>query len=111
MIRFIRSNKLIKKPISHQKDKYKEVILQEGEIPGLLQFARSKFKKDDEIAGHFHESMIEVFYILNGEVSVSDGNKKSIVKKGDTFVVYPLQEHSLKFNEESELIYFNVRQI
>ena len=45
MIRFIRGNKLIKKPISHQKDKYKEVILQEGEIPGLLQFARSKFKK------------------------------------------------------------------
>ncbi len=110
MIKFIKTGDVVKKPVSHLKDKVKEVILQDGEIPGLLQFARAKFNKGDEIESHSHESMYEVFYVIRGEVNVSGNGKSEVAREGDTFVVPPLQNHSLAFNQETEMIYFNISQ-
>ena len=108
MIKFIRKNELIKQSVSHQNDKFKEVILKNGEIPGLLQFAKSKFNIGDKIEEHVHESMYVIFYVLKGEVIVMDDEEKVIANEGDTFVIYPLQKHSLRFNKKTELMYFNI---
>ena len=108
MIKIIRKNELIEQPVSHQKDKFKEVILKNREIPGLLQFASSKFGGGEKVNEHVHESIYEIFYVLKGEVVITGGELKETAKEGYTFVVFPLQIHSLSFNKETEMIYFNL---
>jgi len=54
---------------NHKNQTAKEVILQTGVIPYLLQSAIGILNKNAEIEIHSHKSMNEVFYLINGEQS------------------------------------------
>jgi len=105
---FIRNNEVIKEKVNHKNNVMKEVILQKGLVPNLLQFAKTKLSKGDKIEKHLHESMIEVFYVLTGELLVIEDEIKTKVFPGDTFVIYPRQNHSLVSVKDTEIIYFGI---
>ena len=110
-MKLIKNNELTKVPVSHHTELIKEIILNNGEIPGLLQFARAKFKSGDEIEEHNHKSMYEIFYLIQGAIKIKNGEVEEIVSSGDTIVFSPGQSHSIKFINDTELIYFNLPDV
>ena len=84
------------------------MIISNNEIPGLLQFATAEFKENDVIEMHMHESMTEIFYLINGTLNLIINEEKYLINTGDTFVIPPKVKHSLKFLESTVLIYFNL---
>ena len=107
-IKFIRNYEVIKEKVNHKNNVVKEVILKNGEVPNLLQFARTKLSKGVVIEKHLHESMNEIFYVLSGELKVTAEQLTTNVSSGDTFVVYAKQNHSIEAISDSEIIYFNI---
>jgi quercetin dioxygenase-like cupin family protein len=105
----IKRKNYIRKKNSHQEGFYKEVILSNGIVPNLLQFAISKFKKGDKIEPHSHVSMSEVFFILKGKVKVYCGSNNFIAEKEDTIFIATGRIHYFHFLEDSELLYFNIK--
>ena len=93
---------------SHNPDLLKNLIIKKGVIDHLLQFATATFKKGESISSHLHESMFEVFYVLNGEVDVKIGAEKLIASEGDTFWVPIGTLHSLQFQMDSKILYFGI---
>lgn len=107
-IKFIKNENLLKEKVNHQTSVFKEVILKKGIVPNLLQLAKAKFQTGDLVEKHYHDRMYEIFHVIKGELLVVEDNKKTKVSEGDTFVVFPKQDHSLEILEDSELIYFNI---
>jgi len=110
MIKIIKKNKFEKKLITHNQNYFKEVILKDCVIPGLLQFAKAKFNLGDKIEEHFHESMNEVFYIISGRFKIFCDDAEKIAEVGDSIVIPPRHKHSFCFIEKTELVYFNIPQ-
>lgn len=86
----------------------KKVILGKEIVPPLLQFACSEFKRGDIIEKHSHDSMTEVFYILNGKLEILLENKTQVIEKGDCVVIRAKESHSFNFLEKTEFIYFSL---
>lgn len=107
-IKFIRNNEVVKEKVNHTINVIKEVILKNGEVPNLLQLAKTKLLCGDKIEKHAHESMNEIFYVLSGELFVIENKITTKVSSGDTFVVYAKQYHSIEAIKDTELIYFNL---
>lgn len=95
-----------KKETSHGEGTVKEVILDDSHLPGLLQFAKSYFKKGQLLELHFHESMNEVFILNYGKVRVTYSDEVFTANAGDSFYFKALAKHSLEFIEDTEMIYF-----
>lgn len=104
----VRANEHLQSPITHQLEFSKRIILNKGIIPGLLQCATATFYPGDEIKKHIHPTMAEVFYILDGEISLNANDETYRLCRGDTFVIFPSTEHSLTFLCKSELFYFGI---
>ena len=45
----------------------------------------------------------EIFYVLKGEVIVMGYEEKITANEGETFVIYPLEKHSLYFNKRPRM--------
>lgn len=104
----IPKSKYDQKPTSHGEDTVKDIILDNTHLPGLLQFAKSYFKKGQRLKPHSHISMNEVFYILKGSIKVVAGDESFIAKEGDSFYIRTKVIHSFDFIENTEMIYFNL---
>ena len=55
--------------------------------------------------------MYEIFYIIRGTLKIKNGEVEEIVHSGDSIVFPPLQSHSFKFIEDTELVYFNLPDV
>jgi mannose-6-phosphate isomerase-like protein (cupin superfamily) len=69
-------------------------------------------RKGEVRGGHYHKVTEELFYIINGKISIVisnlDGEKiKSFeVSEGDIFMVEPFEVHTFKCEEDSSWINF-----
>jgi quercetin dioxygenase-like cupin family protein len=104
----IRSYQLEEEPTHHDAGVLKRVILRQGAIPRLNQFATARFREDDFVPKHRHADMVEVFFLLDGEVTVClEGEEHSILPE-DTVVVYPGVLHGFRIMKPSRLLYFSL---
>lgn len=103
---FVPSSSYKRKETSHGKGTIKDVILDDGHLYGLLQFAKSYFKKGDTLEPHSHESMSEVFFIKHGKVKVTYFDEIFTANTGDSFYIKAKMEHSFEFVEDTDMIYF-----
>lgn len=97
-----------KRPVSHQTELVKNVILAKGIVPGLLQCATACFKAGDVIEPHVHESMTEIFYVIEGTACLEIESQKHSVYQGDTFVVSSGSVHGIEFISKTKLFYFSL---
>lgn len=59
------------------------------------------------LGNHFHKETVEYFYITRGTMIYND---RLIVRRGDFFVVYPPERHSLKvLSDKSTFLTFLTR--
>lgn len=67
-------------------------------------------KKGTLGGGHYHKKTSEFFYVFSGKLilkiySLSDcKTSSSVVKQGSCFEVIPMQQHYMKFQEDTALI-------
>jgi len=56
---------------------------------------------------HHHKNKDETFYVSKGKVFLELGNKKLIMKQGDSMLVKPNTKHRFTGLENSEIIEFS----
>jgi quercetin dioxygenase-like cupin family protein len=103
----IRSDQLEEESTNHG-GVLKRVILRQGAIPRLHQFATARFREGDFVPKHRHVDMVEVFFLLDGEATLClEGEDRPILPE-DTVVVYPGVLHGFRIVKPSRLLYFSL---
>lgn len=99
-------------PASHEDPKdpgaLKKVLLKRDDIPkGQIQMINwAKIPIGKSFAPHYHESMIEVFIIMNGKVKVKIDNEEAILEKGDMVIAMEGQVHTMTNLSDEDVEYF-----
>lgn len=93
-------------PLSHLPEISKNVFLTSGTFNNIQQIATVILNKD--IDEHIHKDMMEIFYIIRGEVKVISSNIEKTLNGGDAFIVPPNVKHALKILQEAELFYISL---
>lgn len=60
-------------------------------------------KKDAILGDHYHKETVEFFYLAKGTILYNDS---TVVNRGNTFVVYPMERHTLKCMTDVTLVSF-----
>lgn len=90
--------------VSHSPEIKKRVILGNDELPHLKNFSQARFKTGQIASNHFHKDMYEVFFIEEGEGTISVNTKEQRLKKGICVVVEPGEVHEVKNTGKSDLV-------
>lgn len=61
---------------------------------GRLSFVEDHLKPGFKLARHYHKTMTEVFYVLDGEIRFNMDGETITVKTGDTLTIPPNVWHS-----------------
>lgn len=64
-------------------------------------------KKNHHCSFHHHKIKDETFYVINGRVLIEIGNKKHVLKKGESIHIKPNENHRFYGIEDSEIIEFS----
>ena len=99
-------------PASHEDPKnpgaLKKILLKREDLPeGRVQMLNwSRIPKGKTFKPHYHESMIEVFIIMNGKVRAKIGNDETILEKGDMAIAMEKEIHSFENLSNEDADYF-----
>jgi quercetin dioxygenase-like cupin family protein len=74
----------------------------------VTQVAYAELRAGDSVEEHYHDSMEEVFLILDGECEFSLDGVSHILKKEDVIKIAPKIKHILKAFRDTKLYYFGV---
>ncbi|MBI96143.1 hypothetical protein CL656_03265 [bacterium] len=96
--------------VSHNSDIKKKVFIENGDIKNLTTFATATFKPGQSVELHKHETMYEVFYILNGKVDFMVENEKLTLTTGDCITIEPNEIHnqSNPYDQDVKWLYFGI---
>ena len=90
----------------------KKVIFSGSEmISPLTQVAYSELLAGEEVEEHFHESMEEVFLILDGRCEFWLNGIEHLLIQGSVIKIPPKLKHKLKAIENTKLYYFGVSTV
>lgn len=88
---------------------YKKVIFSGEEfVSKITQIAYTELVKDNIISIHQHETMEEVFFLLNGKCEFTINNEKVLAEEKSTIRIPPNTVHSLHAITDCQLFYFGV---
>ncbi len=87
----------------------KKVIFNGNEMTSTVtQVAYAELRAGDSVEEHYHDSMEEVFLILDGECEFSLDGVLHILKKEDVIKIGPKIKHKLTAFQDTKLYYFGV---
>lgn len=90
-------------------DQSKKVIFHGSEmISSVTQIAYTELRAGDSIEEHYHDSMEEVFLMLDGECEFSLDGVLHLLKKEDVIKIAPKIKHNLKAIRDTKVYYFGV---
>lgn len=99
-------------PASHENPQdpaaLKKVLLKRDDIPkGRIQMINwAKIPIGKTFVPHYHESMVEVFIIISGQVKVKIDSDEAILEKGDMVIAMERQVHTMTNVGEEDVDYF-----
>lgn len=99
-------------PASHEDPKdpgaLKKILLTRDDLPaGRIQMINwAKIPVGKRFAPHYHESMIEVFIIMNGKVRAKIDKEEAILEKGDMVIALAGQVHTFENISKEDVDYF-----
>ena len=87
----------------------KKVIFHDFEMTSsVTQVAYAELSVGDIVEEHYHESMEEVFLILDGECEFILDGMPHLLKKDDVIKIAPKIKHTLRSLRDTKLYYFGV---
>jgi quercetin dioxygenase-like cupin family protein len=90
----------------------KKVIFHGYEMTSsVTQVAYAELRAGDSVEEHYHESMEEVFLILDGECEFILDGLLHLLKKGDVIKIAPKTKHKLTALADTKLYYFGVSTV
>ena len=84
----------------------KHVLLRNGELPGVTQVAVATFPECVETDLHSHETMYEVYFVLEGRATYRIGDAEFEVGPGDFFYVPPGVTHNQRVTSAPHQIFY-----
>lgn len=86
---------------------FKKVLLKDILPAGKIQMINwAKIPIGKAFAPHYHQSMIEVFIIINGKIKAKIDNEEEILEKGDLVIAYEGQVHTFENIGSTDVDYF-----
>jgi len=104
-------NQMAQADVSHNSDINKRVMIKNGELGCITQFAQSIFPAGAVAEEHVHCDMGEVFLIESGGGEIVVNDRAYPLGPGTCVVVEPGDRHELKNTGATDLVvtYFGVR--
>ena len=105
-------NAIPEQGVSHNAAIRKQVMLQKGDLPHLIQFAQAQFGPGQIAGAHTHSDMHEVFFVESGQgVMVIDDEEHTLVP-GVCIAVAPGETHEVRNTGAEQLVltYFGITQ-
>lgn len=105
-------NELPSQGVSHNAAIRKQVMLQAGDLPHLIQFAQACFEPGQVAAAHAHTDLHEVFFVQAGEGTMTVDGTPYELTPGVCLAVSPGEVHEVcnTGNEPLVLAYFGIQQ-
>ena len=109
-MKLIKINELPDKGVSHNARIQKRVMLANGEIPRITNFARSVFPPGEVAESHSHIDMAEVFTVESGCGEIRINDVGYVFAAGTTVVVEAGEVHEIINSGNGNLVvnYFGV---
>ena len=105
-----KSNNLPEQSVTGAPEIVKKVFFENGEVPYLTTIATATFLPGQSVGDHTHETMCEVFYILEGRAVFECGGVTAEVSTGDCISIPAGSTHkqSNPFNDPVTWIYWGI---
>ncbi|ORY01784.1 cupin 2, conserved barrel domain protein [Basidiobolus meristosporus CBS 931.73] len=96
--------------VSHDPDVSKRVLLKNGDLPNITQFAQAILKPGQISSMHCHQDMSEVFFVQSGVAEMEVDSTLIPLSPGSSVTVRPKEKHEIRNtgNEDLVLLYFGV---
>jgi len=96
--------------VSHNTKIRKRVMLADGEVGTITNYARAVFPPGEKAAAHQHDDMAEVFTVESGCGEIRIDDVAYVFSAGTTAVVEPGEEHEIINTGTADLIvtYFGI---
>ena len=97
--------------VFHNPEIAKQVMLRQGEVPHLAQFAQAKLAPGQLAPGHVHADMWEIFFAQSGSGAIQVDGVLHALPAGTCIAVAPGETHELRNPGAVELVvlYFGVK--
>lgn len=89
---------------AQNKNILKKVMIRNGDIPNITQFAKAVFPRGETAAGHIHKDMYEVFLIEKGYGTMDLNERKIPLRAGICITVEPGELHEITNTGEEDLV-------
>lgn len=109
-MKLIKTNELPEQGVSHNARIRKQVILENGEIGSITNYARALFPPGEKAGAHSHDDRVEIFTVEAGRGEIRIDDVAYVFSVGLTVVVEPGEVHEIVNTGNSELVltYFGV---
>lgn len=96
------------KPVSHNPELKKKVLVPEGVGP-VKHISHIALKQGATASAHTHQDTTEVFYCLKGAITFSVNGSPVLLLPGSCLIVEPGEEHAIvEVSALSEMLYMMV---
>ncbi len=100
----INIHELPEQGVSHNAKIRKRVILANGEVGSVVNYARASFPPGEKAGAHRHDDMVEVFTVESGCGEIRIDDVAYVFSGGTTFVVEAGEVHEIANTGNSELV-------
>jgi len=109
-MKLIKTGELPDQGVSHNERIRKRVILEAGELRGVIQYARAVFPPGEKAGSHLHNDMAEVFTVESGCGEIRIDEVAYVFAAGSTVLVEPGEVHEIINTGNADLVvtYFGV---
>ncbi len=104
-------HQLNEQAVSHNPEIRKKVMIEQGEMAPITQFAQATFPPGAIAPAHSHSDMIEVFFIERGKAQIRVDGRRHELAAGSSIIIEAGERHELENTGDAALVvtYFSVR--
>lgn len=109
-MKLIKLNEIPENGVSHNPLVRKRVLVANGEIPRVTNYARAVFPPGEKAGSHLHNDMAEIFTVESGRGEIRINDVAYVFDEGTTVVVEPGEVHEIVNTGIAEMVvsYFSV---
>ena len=107
-MKIVQLNDIAGEAVSHDADIVKRVLLGELDLPGSVRLSHALLSPGQKAAGHSHENICEVFYVLSGQGLMTVNAVDYPLRQGSCLKIDKGELHELGNTGEADMavIYF-----
>lgn len=97
--------------VSHNAAIKKQVMLRNGDLPNLTNFAQARFAPGQLAEAHSHPDMSEVFFVTSGSGNICINGTNYRLEVGNCIAIAPHEVHEVRNDGTEDLVltYFGIQ--